>query len=164
MRSPSRLVIGAALMTVSCDVPADYLSRPVHRSDADLASILMCGFPAGQLDLSRTGPPIYGLAFGRMHLHQRIPLSLVGDLSRLVSVDWAVTTPDWAKDPPRLRLTPTSARTAVLEGVAVGGDYAEGNFVWVGATFRYKDGSEGGSGLMVCNAGWRAAEHIVVDP
>lgn len=165
MGSRTGSLIAAALATLSCDIPPDYLSQPVHRTDADLANVLLCGFPESQLDLSKVGPPSYLVAIGRVHLGQQIRLSLVGDLTRVTSVDWSVTTPDWAKDPPRLRLTPTSARTAVLEGVAVGGDYSEGNLAWVAAVFHFKDGSEGSSGPLVCNeGGWRAAVHVVVDP
>jgi hypothetical protein len=161
----SWFVVAAALTTLTCDIPPDYLSRPAHRTDADLANVLLCGFPESQLDLSKVGPPSYLVAIGRVRLHQQIRLSLVGDLTRVTSVDWGVTTPDGAKNPPQLRLTATSSRTAVLEGVAVGGDYSEGNFAWVGAGFHFKDGSEGGSNPLVCNeGGWRPAVHVVVDP
>jgi hypothetical protein len=127
--------------------------------DSFAANIRLCGFPREQV--------VEGSEFSKsfMHLGQVIPVQLRGDLDRLVSVKWQVSSQSFAPNPPGVRLDPRTSTAALLTAVSAGGTHPT-DYVFVGAELVFRDGTEGWATVAYCQgeAEWHPAEHIVVVP
>jgi hypothetical protein len=164
MMAPARVVLGFAvatscLVTLGCDVDLD-LSAPL----LDWATFRgrVCGFPTEQLDTANVGPPSYGVAIGRLRLGQRLRVELIGDLSRVRSVEWRVS-PGASRTEVHAAFETASRDAAILIGQRLSADDFDYDFASAHIVFR--DDSEATLPVSVCSGGgWRPADHIVVVP
>jgi hypothetical protein len=140
--------------------------RPCLHSDCSTidsiaANVRLCGFPRDQIDGILSGQ---GFSTGIVHVGQRIPLRLRGDLDRVVSITWRVDSQSYAQNPPRVSLVPLSNTTAMLTGLATGGPDRT-DYVFVAADLVFRDGTESVATVAYCPGdGFIPADHVFVVP
>ena len=154
------LAAAAGLVTQGCGYGwGDCLHPDCSVVDSIAANIRLCGFPREQVDASSE----FSKSF--MHVGQVIPVQLRGDLDRLASVKWQVSSQSFAPNPPRVTLDARTGTAALLTAVAPGGTHIA-DYVFVGAELVFRDGTEGFATVAYCRGEgeWHPADHIIVVP
>ena len=156
----------AGILTVGCGgaaTPTAASAVPTEVPQWAVGTVQLCGFPEGQLDLSKVGPPSYLTAVGRLRLGQRMPVGLIGDAaSRIKTITWHVD-PGYGRTNTHAAFTSTSQSSATLVGLAVSRDDNDYDFAFARVVFT--DGTDRNLVVSVCTSSeWRPADQIVVVP
>ena len=138
------------------------VAQPTNARQAMATELQICGFPEGQFDTSREGPPSYLTPKGKIHLGQRVPLEVRGDTTNLRVLLWIIA-PKFNQTVTHASWVSTSRAGGTLVGVRLSADDFDYTFAYANAVFL--DGSERGIPIGICKSdGWRPVHQIVVVP